>query len=237
MCRIPVKILRGNPVFVKEICLSYTEMWGETMEEKTIIQKINPICENLPKKMKMVKEQQRKTNQQIIDSTGISESTVKKFFSGHLNGPSIYDVTAIAIDLGLSLDELMELTPPKEDNEDELSKLKIELAHKEELLTEKERIVSVSQERVRAMQRELYHVRRDWRSVAYAASSMAVLLGFFLMVYVVLDARNPNMGLFRRQEISPIVYVAAFSIVLVLFVIARLFIKRKVGDKNADDTH
>lgn len=207
------------------------------MENKQIIQQISTICDNLPNKMKWAKEAQHKTNQQIIDSTGLSESMVNKFFSGHLTGPSIYDVTAIAIDLDLSLDELMELTPPKEDNEDELTKLKTELAHKEELLTEKERIVSVSQERVRAMQRELYHVRRDWRSVAYAACSMAVLLGFFLMVYVVLDARNPNMGLFRRQEISPIVYVAAFSIALVLFVIARLFIKRKVGDKNADDTH
>ena len=207
------------------------------MENKQIIQQISTICDNLPNKMKWAKEAQHKTNQQIIDSTGLSESMVNKFFSGHLTGPSIYDVTAIAIDLNLSLDELMELTPPKEDNEDELAKLKIELAHKEELLTEKERIVSVSQDRVRAMQRELCHVRRDWRSVAYAACSMAVLLGLFLMIYVVLDARNPNMGLFRRREISPIVYVAAFSIALVLFLIAHAFIKRKVGDKNADDTH
>lgn len=207
------------------------------MENKQIIQQISTICDNLPNKMKWAKEEQHKTNQQIIDSTGLSESMVNKFFSGHLTGPSIYDVTAIAIDLDLSLDELMELTPPKGDSEEELEKLRIELAHKEELLTEKERIVSVSQERVRAMQRELYHVRRDWRSVAYAACSMSVLLGFFLMVYVVLDARNPNMGLFRRQEISPIVYIAAFSIVLALFVLAHAFIKRKVGGKNADDTH
>ena len=207
------------------------------MENKQIIQQISTICDNLPNKMKWAKEAQHKTNQQIIDSTGLSESMVNKFFSGHLTGPSIYDVTAIAIDLNLSLDELMELTPPKGGSEEELEKLRIELAHKEELLTEKERIVSVSQERVRAMQRELYHVRKDWRSVAYAACSMSVLLGFFLMVYVVLDARNPNMGLFRRQEISPVVYFAAFSIALVLFVIARAFIKQKVGDKNADDTH
>lgn len=207
------------------------------MANQQIIQQISTICENLPAKMKNAKEDQHKTNQQIIDSTGLSESTVKKFFSGHLSGPSIYDVTAMAIDLDLSLDELMELSPPKQDQSAEIEQLKTELAHKEEMLAEKERIVAVSQERVRAMQRELYHVRRDWRSVAYAACSMAVLLGFFLMVYVVLDARNPNMGLFRRQEISPIVYVAAFFIVLVLFVIARSFIKQKVGDKNADDTH
>ena len=207
------------------------------MENKQIIQQISTICDNLPNKMKWAKEAQHKTNQQIIDSTGLSESMVNKFFSGHLTGPSIYDVTAIAIDLDLSLDELMELTPPKGDSEEELTKLKIELAHKEEVLAEKERIVSVSQERVRAIQRELYHVRRDWRSVAYAACSMAVLLGFFLMVYVVLDARNPDLGLFRRQEISPIVYIAAFSIVLVLFAIAHALIKQKVGDKHADDSH
>lgn len=207
------------------------------MEKRKIIQQISTICDNLPTKMKWAKEEQHKTNQQIIDSTGLSESMVKKFFSGHLTGPSIYDVTAIAIDLDLSLDELMELTPPKGDSEEELEKLRIELAHKDEMLAEKEKIVAVSQERVRAMKKELYHVRRDWRSVAYAACSMAALLGFFLMIYVVLDARNPNMGLFRRQEISPIVYIAAFSIVLVLSVIAHALIKQKVGDKNADDIH
>ena len=85
------------------------------MEKRKIIQQISTICDNLPAKMKWAKEEQHKTNQQIIDSTGLSESMVKKFFSGHLTGPSIYDVTAIAIDLGLSLDELMELSPPKQD--------------------------------------------------------------------------------------------------------------------------
>ena len=75
------------------------------MEKRKIIQQISTICDNLPTKMKWAKEEQHKTNQQIIDSTGLSESMVKKFFSGHLAGPSIYDVTAIAIDLGLSLDD------------------------------------------------------------------------------------------------------------------------------------
>lgn len=83
------------------------------MENRQIIQEISETCERLPVKMKQAKEDQHKTNQQIIDSTGLSESMVKKFFSGHLTGPSIYDVTAIAIDLDLSLDDLMELSPPK----------------------------------------------------------------------------------------------------------------------------
>lgn len=107
------------------------------MEKRKIIQQISTICDNLPAKMKWAKEEQHKTNQQIIDSTGLSESMVKKFFSGHLTGPSIYDVTAIAIDLGLSLDELMELSPPKQDQSAEIERLKTEISHKEELISEK----------------------------------------------------------------------------------------------------
>lgn len=107
------------------------------MEKRKIIQQISTICDNLPAKMKWAKEEQHKTNQQIIDSTGLSESMVKKFFSGHLTGPSIYDVTAIAIDLDLSLDELMELSPPKKDQSAEIERLKTEISHKEELISEK----------------------------------------------------------------------------------------------------
>ena len=52
------------------------------MANQQIIQQISTICENLPTKMKNAKEDQHKTNQQIIDSTGLSESTVKNFSQG-----------------------------------------------------------------------------------------------------------------------------------------------------------
>lgn len=182
------------------------------MEKIKIIQQISTICDNLPVKMKKAKEDQHKTNQQIIDSTGLSESTVKKFFSGHLSGPSIYDVTAMAIDLGLSLDELMELSPPKQDQSAEINQLKTEIAHKEEMLAEKDKAISRLEDRSHIMENEISTVRSNWKEIAYVTSGLSVLFGLFLMVYVFLDLRNPNLGLFRGTTAAPIVYVAVFAI-------------------------
>lgn len=204
------------------------------MENKQIIQQISTICDNLPNKMKWAKEAQHKTNQQIIDSTGLSESMVKKFFSGHLTGPSIYDVTAIAIDLDLSLDELMELSPPKQDQSAEIERLKTEITHKEELISEKDNAISRLEERSHMMEKEIYAVRNSWKGVTYGATGLAILFGIFLMAYVFLDIRNPNLGLFRAGHTAPIVYVAAFSIIGTCLYIVCTVIKRNAKRRNHD---
>lgn len=209
------------------------------MEKIKIIQQISTICDNLPAKMKKAKEDQHKTNQQIIDSTGLSESTVKKFFSGHLSGPSIYDVTAMAIDLGLSLDELMELSPPKQDQSAEIKQLRTEIAHKEEMLAEKDKAISRLEDRSHIMENEISTVRGNWKGIAYWASGLSVLFGLFLMVYVFLDMRNPNLGLFRGTTAAPIVYVAAFTIIGTCLYIIRTAVKRnaKRRKRDANNTH
>lgn len=204
-----------------------------------IIQQISTICDNLPAKMKKAKEDQHKTNQQIIDSTGLSESTVKKFFSGHLSGPSIYDVTAMAIDLGLSLDELMELSPPKQDQSAEINQLKTEIAHKQEMIAEKDKAISRLEDRSHIMENEISTVRSNWKEIAYVTSGLSVLFGLFLMVYVFLDLRNPNLGLFRGTTAAPIVYVAAFAIIGTSLYIVCTVVKQneKRRKRDANNAH
>jgi transcriptional regulator with XRE-family HTH domain len=204
------------------------------MEKIMIIQQISTICDNLPAKMKKAKEDQHKTNQQIIDSTGLSESTVKKFFSGHLTGPSIYDVTAIAIDLGLSLDELMEISPPRQDQSAEIAQLKTEIAHKEEMIAEKDKAISRLEDRSHIMENEISTVRSNWKEIAYVTSGLSVLFGLFLMVYLTLDARNPNIGLIRGTTAAPIVYVAAFSIIGMCFYIVQTVVRRNEKRRKRD---
>lgn len=208
------------------------------MENKQIIQQISTICDNLPNKMKWAKEAQHKTNQQIIDSTGLSESTVKKFFSGHLSGPSIYDVTAIAIDLGLSLDELMEISPPRKDQSAEIAQLKTELAHQEEMVVEKDKAISRLVDRSHIMENEISAVRWNWKIITYGAVGLAMMFGLFLMIYVSLDMRNPNLGLIQEGHTSPIVYVAAILIVGAFLSIGHAIrLQRMEKKKNADNTH
>lgn len=206
------------------------------MENRQIIQQIAETCENLPTKMKQAKEDQHKTNQQIINSTGLSESMVKKFFSGHLSGPSIYDVTAIAIDLNLSLDELMELSPPKQDQSAEIERLKTEISHKEELISEKDNAISRLEERSHMMDKEISAVRYNWKHVTYGAAGLAMMFGLFLMIYVSLDMRNPNLGLIQEGHTSPIVYVAAILIVgAFLSIWHTIRLQRMEKKKNADN--
>lgn len=208
------------------------------MEKRKIIQQISTICDDLPTKMKWAKEEQHKTNQQIIDSTGLSESMVKKFFSGHLTGPSIYDVTAIAIDLDLSLDELMELSPPKQDQSVEIERLKTEIAHRDELITEKDNAISRLEERSHMLENEISTVRENWKGVTYGATGLAIMFGLFLVIYVFLDMRNPNLGLFQAGHAAPIVYVAAFSIVGLSLFVGHTIVKRRMEKKkNAENTN
>ena len=209
------------------------------MAERQIIQEISEVCKQLPSKMKQVKEDQHKTNQQIIDSTGVCESTVKKFFSGHLSGPSIYDVTAIAIDLGLSLDELMELSPPKQDQSAEIEQLKIEIGHRDELISEKDKAISRLEERIHMMESEISAVRGNWKTITYGSAGLAVAFGLFLMIYVFLDVRNPNLGLIRGPTAAPIVYVEAFFVIGACLYITRAVVKRfiKRRKRNANNTH
>ena len=204
------------------------------MEKIKIIQQISTVCDNLPAKMKNAKEDQHKTNQQIIDSTGLSESTVKKFFSGHLSGPSVYDVTAMAIDLGLSLDELMEIYPPRQDQSAEIAQLKTEIAHKEEMIAEKDKAISRLEDRSHIMENEISTVRSNWKEIAYVTSGLSLLFGLFLMVYITLDARNPNIGLIRGATAAPIVYVAAFSIIGMCFYIVQTVVRRNAKRRKRD---
>ena len=158
--------------------------------------------------MKKAKEDQHKTNQQIIDSTGLSESTVKKFFSGHLSGPSIYDVTAMAIALGLSLDELMELAPPQEDQTAELERLR------------KDKIIAQKDADIKA-------VRKADRPLIFGLCGLCILFTLVWAIYVVLDARNPEQGLIRAGgKISAIVWLGAVCVVVLLVVLLRITVNQ-----------
>ncbi len=84
------------------------------MEKQTIIQQIQPNCDELYKRIKEAKDAQRKTHKDLVESTGVPQYTIAKFLSGALTNPGVFGVAAICIDLGLSLDELMGDSSPTE---------------------------------------------------------------------------------------------------------------------------
>lgn len=195
------------------------------MEDRQIIQQISTICDELPSKMKTAKEAQHKTNQQIIDSTGLSASTVNKFFSGALANPSIYAVTAMCIDLGLSLDDLMELSA-EEDRQSDVDRLQLEVTHQAELLAEKETAVSLLQERSRMMEREIMDVRRTYKPLLYGLCGLCILLTAVMMVYIVLDSNDAEHGLIRPGETSALIWLVFVAIIISSIMIVHTLVSR-----------
>lgn len=76
------------------------------MEKQTIIQQIQPQCDNLYKNIKDAAMTQHRTHREIVEHTGVPRSTVAKFLSGALASPSVFYIAALCKYLHLSMDGL-----------------------------------------------------------------------------------------------------------------------------------
>lgn len=143
-------------------------------------------AERLQEAMKAEKQRQGKTNQQMIDESGVARSTVNNFFAGQLGGPGLVQTAALCKVLGMSIDGAMGLSPaPAEDT----AKLRAELDHKEELIATLRGGVA------------------ERKPVIYGLLGLCALLGLALMMYIVLDAKRPDIGLIREDGVSPVLVI------------------------------
>ena len=81
------------------------------MEKQTIIQQIQPQCDNLYKNIKAAAIAQHRTHREIVEHTGVPRSTVAKFLSGALASPSVFYIAALCKYLHLSMDGLFYTDP------------------------------------------------------------------------------------------------------------------------------
>lgn len=187
-------------------------------DRRTIIQQIQPHCDTFHDRLKDEKIRQRKTNQDIANSTGIPLTYVTKFFGGRRADISVGYVAAICIDLGLSMDNLIGIPPqePEEDLPDEADRLRVELRHKDELLAKTEQQVRMLESGI--------HARRP---LIYSLVGLCALLAAMLMMYIVLDAMAPDQGLIRADGVSPAIYAGGIVLVCIALFAAHTIAKRK----------
>lgn len=213
----------------------------ENSQNSTIVAQMQPIFDALPEKLKDEKNRRGMTNQQLSDTTGVPIATTSRIFAGAVTNPGIFHVAALCAALGLSMDVLMELSPPEEDHTAELAQLRLELSHKEELLAEKGKAVELLQERSYMMEREIrtlnaqmQETRRTWKPMLYGLCGLCILLTVVWGVYVVLDARQPDVGLIRSDAVSPLIWIGAAAVIVLLimllhFTVSRWYRKSKDG--------
>lgn len=179
--------------------------------EKTIIQEIQPQCDNLYIALKEQKELQHLTNQDVADITGIPISNVSKFFSGALSQPSVFYVMAICICLKQSLDSLFSNeTKPKESTEAEKRIAELEAENK--LLKQE---ISFNKRLIKHLEtgiKDLETGIKERKPVIYSLAGLCLITSFALASYLFVDITNPNSGYFQGSHISPFIIVIIIAV-------------------------
>ena len=88
----------------------------------------------LQEAMKAEKQRQGKTNQQLIDESGVARSTVNNYFAGQLGNLGIIQAAALCHVLGVSLDDNLGLHHQAGDDGQDVERLRAELRHKDEMI-------------------------------------------------------------------------------------------------------
>ena len=196
-----------------------------------IISEIKPYCYALHEKMKEAKEAQHKTNQAIADETGVPLSNIAKFFSGALANPGVYNVAAVCICLGLSLDTLMGIAPNQDKGESKhIADLELQVhdLQKDLASTEKElRINKKIEERLEAQIREM-------KALIFRLTVLCLILVVGVFCYFISDIKVSDAGLVRQGVIQPVAYAVMVPLLaaVVAFVLHILKLKKKRDDSN-----
>lgn len=205
----------------------------EINQETTIVAQMQPIFDALPEKLKEEKNRQGLTNQQLSDISGVPIATTSRILTGAVANPGIFYITALCAALNVSLDDLMGAASQSGGCAAELAQLRQELAHKNELIAEKEKSVNLLRERSDMMEQEilrlntqLQETRRTWKPLLYGLCGLCILLTIVWGVYVVLDARQPDIGLIRSGAVSPLIWVGAAAVVVLLIMLLHFTVSR-----------
>lgn len=185
----------------------------------------------------------KRTYQEISDETQIPYHTVCRFFQGTMDDPGIYIVNELAHALDVPM-----FAPDAPDTTAEVERLESELCHKDELLAEKDKAIGRLVDRSRIMltgiesrdnrlvekENELHTVQDGSKPLVYGLLGLCVMLAAVLLVYMVLDARNPYQGLIRvgEGEVSVVVFLGILGVTIAVLVLvymagARYFSHRK----------
>ena len=160
-----------------------------------------------------------------------------------MDDPGIYIVNELAHALDVPM-----FAPDAPDTTAEVERLESELCHKDELLAEKDRAIGRLVDRSRIMltgiefrenrlaekENELHTVQDGSKPLVYGLLGLCVMLAAVLLVYMILDARDPYQGLIRVGEgrVSVVVLLGILGVTVAVLVLiymagAHRFVHRK----------
>lgn len=220
---------------------------------QTFIEEMQPNFDALPERLKDEKFRNHLTNQQLSDVSGVPIATTSRILSGAVSNPGFFHIAALCAAMDVSMDSVAGVHPSGD--QAEIDQLRQEIAYKDEIIAEKGAAIDRLLDRSRIMEAgvaarddriskqnealskkdsALASVQRENKPLIYGQCALNILLTAVLMVYMVLDARNPEMGLIRSEKISAVILFGAAGIAAVFMLTAFLIFHRILsgGERN-----
>nr|DAZ77220.1 MAG TPA: structural protein [Caudoviricetes sp.] len=220
---------------------------------QTFIEEMQPNFDALPERLKDEKFRNHLTNQQLSDVSGVPIATTSRILSGAVSNPGFFHIAALCAAMDVSMDSVAGVHPSGD--QAEIDQLRQEIAYKDEIIAEKDAAIDRLLDRSRIMEAgvaarddriskqsealskkdsALASVQRENKPLIYGQCALNILLTAVLMVYMVLDARNPEIGLIRSEKISAVILFGAAGIAAVFMLTAFLIFHRLLsgGERN-----
>ena len=213
---------------------------------QTFIEEMQPNFDALPERLKDEKFRNHLTNQQFSDVSGVPIATTSRILSGAVSNPGFFHIAALCAAMDVSMDSVAGVHPSGD--QAEIDQLRQEIAYKDEIIAEKgaaidrlldrsrimEAGVAARDDRISKQSEALASVQRENKPLIYGQCALNILLTAVLMVYMVLDVRNPEMGLIRSEKISAVILFGAAGIVAVFMLTAFLIFHKLLsgGERN-----
>lgn len=220
---------------------------------QTFIEEMQPNFDALPERLKDEKFRNHLTNQQLSDVSGVPIATTSRILSGAVSNPGFFHIAALCAAMDVSMDSVAGVHPSGD--QAEIDQLRQEIAYKDEIIAEKGAAIDRLLDRSRIMEAgvaarddriskqsealskkdsALASVQRENKPLIYGQCALNILLTAVLMVYMVLDARNPEMGLIRSEKVSAVILFGAAGIAAVFMLTAFLIFHKLLsgGERN-----
>ena len=220
---------------------------------QTFIEEMQPNFDALPERLKDEKFRNHLTNQQLSDVSGVPIATTSRILSGAVSNPGFFHIAALCAAMDVSMDSVAGVHPSGD--QAEIDQLRQEIAYKDEIIAEKGAAIDRLLDRSRIMEAgvaarddriskqsealskkdsALASVQRENKPLIYGQCALNILLTAVLMVYMVLDARNPEIGLIRSEKISAVILFGAAGIAAVFMLTVFLIFHKLLsgGERN-----
>lgn len=171
------------------------------------IQEISEHVEKFQGKVKEAKEAQHLTIEQLAEQSGVPYSVIGRISSGAHPDPKLINAAALAMTLGLSLDELCGLAAPQPADAELVEKYHAIELENVELRGENSKLRAVDQVRVESIATQKPILYGAAAFIAFSAAMAIVLLA-----YLIGDASHPTIGLIKFGELT----APAVAIILLL---------------------